>query len=73
MAAALSSVMNFNDPQLQTRALAVCVAVSIVLHAVILFLVPSMREGKQAASSTKILTARLSSRTAAPEPPRAEP
>jgi len=50
------------------RALAVCVAVSILLHAVLLFLLPGMREGSKSSSPAQILSATFAPRTSQPPP-----
>lgn len=42
-----------------TRALAMCIVASLVLHALALFLFPGLREGKPPAASTMVLTARI--------------
>ena len=42
-----------------TRALAICIAASLFLHASVLFLFPGLREGKPPAAQATILTARI--------------
>jgi len=64
------------------RALASCLAASILLHAGLLFLLPGMREGGKSSTPAQILSATFAPRSAAtppakveevkPEPPRVE-
>jgi protein TonB len=60
--------LNAQGASLQNRALVICLAASLLLHAALLFLLPGMREGGQSASATQILTATFAPRTSQPAP-----
>jgi len=62
------TALNTQDPWTQNRALAVCLAFSMLLHAGLLFLLPGMREGGKSASPAQILTATFAPRSSPPPP-----
>lgn len=67
MSVSTSTAIQF-DSSSQNRALALCLAASIALHAVVLFLVPGMRARAPETNEPKVLVARIAPRTAPPEP-----
>ena len=69
MSVSTSSAAIFS-PSAQNRALALCVLVSLALHALVLLL-PGLRPGAPAPVSARILTAKFTQRIAADEPPPA--
>ena len=69
MSVSTSSAVIFS-PSAQNRALALCVLVSLALHALVLLL-PGLRPGAPAPVSARILTAKFTQRIAADEPPPA--
>lgn len=65
---ALATFPNTSGSAAQNRALMACVVASILLHAVLLFLLPGMREGGRSSSPTQILSATFAPRTSQPPP-----
>jgi len=53
----------------QDRTFALCVLVSIAVHATLLFLFPALRPGEAPPSATRMLIARITERASEPEPP----
>jgi protein TonB len=70
---ALATLPGIDLNDRQTRTLLACIVASLLLHAVLLFLLPGMREGRPAASASTVLMARIAPRSEFPERPELRP